>query len=149
MNKFYRVRVTRIGLPAFVITNNFKENDKFYREVICVFPGGREATHDLFLDDGKSFEGVPVALLEDFALKEGVRVAKEIFDEYVQEEFLGKERLLHPDGLRFDLIEVGDFVRLLTSMAGARNYDLLLQIREKTRCCELRTILDLILNNKY
>ena len=40
MNKFYRVRVTRIGLPAFVITNNFKENDKFYREVICVFPGG-------------------------------------------------------------------------------------------------------------
>lgn len=149
MNKFYRVRITRFGSPAFVITNNFKENDYFYREVICVFPGGREATHDLFLDDGESFEGVPVALLEDFALKEGVRVSKIIFDEYIQKKYLGKEPLLHPDGYRFDLIEVGDFVRLLNLMAGARGFELLLEIREKTRCCELRATLDPVLKNKY
>lgn len=145
MNKFYRVRVTRFGLPAFVIATAFQKIGEFHGEVFCVFPEPHPGEElKTIKADRNSFEEARVALTEEFMMKEALGQAEVSFSQHVQENYSGKEFLLYPDGLRFELIEVSDLVHLWVGGGG----DFLWNIQNKTRSSGLRGVLEPIFSIK-
>ena len=139
MNKFYRVRVTRFGLPAFVIATAFQTIGEFYGEIFCVFPEPHSGEEfKIIKADRNSFEEAKVALTEEFMMKEALNQAEVSFSRHIQENYSGREILLCPDGIRFELIDVSDLVHLWVGGGG----DFLWDIQNKTRCEGLREELE-------
>ena len=85
MNKFYRVRVTRFGLPAFVIATAFQTIGEFYGEIFCVFPEPHSRLEfKIIKADRNSFEEAKVALTEEFMMKEVLNQAEISFSRHIQ-----------------------------------------------------------------
>lgn len=145
MNKFYRVRLTRFGLPAFVIATAFQTIGEFYGEIFCVFPEPHSGEEfKIIKADRNSFEEARVALTEEFMMKEALIQAEVSFSQYIQENYSGRESLLRPDGLRFEPIEISDLVHLWVGGGG----DFLWNVQNKTRSSGLKGVLEPIFNIK-
>ena len=83
------------------------------------------------------FASAPIAMTEEFMLEEALGQARVDFVQHIQDKYVGKEFLLLPGELGFDLIEFNYLVHLWVRGDG----DFLLNIQYKTNCDDLRGVL--------
>lgn len=138
MHKFYKVKVTRFGPLGLVITTAFQKVGGYYGEVFCVFPDPHSGQEfKIIKADRMLFASAPIAMTEEFMLEEALGQARVDFVQHIQDKYVGKEFLLSPGDLGFDLIDFNYLVHLWVRGDG----DFLLNIQYKTNCDDLRGVL--------
>lgn len=131
MYRVYSAQAPWFGKPAVVITTSFRKSGKFYGEMFCIFLDANLKMESKIIDFGWWPSDVAsFALTEEFVLEEALEQARVCFKRHIQNQCLGKENLMSPGELGFDLVDIMFLVHLWVRDSGK----FLLDIQNKTRC---------------